>query len=204
MTLQRLFLLLAAILPYAQACAFGPTEFVDRYDPTAHWEVDYESGILWRVTGSATPLSYTVLPQMLTFKSPRIGTARPLFGGDFVIRNRVSLLEEPIIIGPEHHFMGAAASGILEWWDIQRTRCLFFTAGGGMGWLDSKGHQVRGGQGEDFNFNWLAYTGARVSLGRRLSASLGAYFQHVSNRYLNKVNPGLNAVGPMMSLGVHF
>lgn len=203
MTIQRHILLLAALLisPFARA---AETELVDRYDPTEHWEVDYETGVLWRVTGSATPLSYTVLPQLLTFKSPRIGTARPLFGGDFVIRNRVSLLGEPIIVGPEHHFTGAASTGILEWWDIQRTRCLFFTAGGGVGWLDSKGHEVNGGQGEDFNFNWLAYTGARVSLGRRLSASLGAYFQHVSNRYLNKVNPGLNAVGPMMCLGVHF
>jgi len=203
MTTSRLLLLVAALLVFPLARAAGP-ELVDRYDLTEHWEVDYETGVLWRVTGSATPLSYTVLPQLLTFKSPRIGTARPLFGGDFVIRNRVSLLGEPIIVGPEHHFTGAAATGILEWWDIPRTRCLFFTAGGGVGWLDSKGHQVKGGQGEDFNFNWLAYTGARISIGRRLSASLGAYFQHVSNRYLNKVNPGLNAVGPMMSLGVHF
>jgi len=174
------------------------------YDPVQHWELDYESGILWRFTGSATPLSYTVLPQLLTVKSPLVGTVRPFFGGDLVIRNRFSLLMEPIIVGPEHHFVGGSASGILEWWDRQRTRCLFFSSGGGIGWLDSKGHQVKGGQGEDFNLNWFAYGGARIALKKGLSASAGVYFQHISNRYMNPVNPGLNAVGPMLSLGWHF
>jgi hypothetical protein len=30
------------------------------------------------------------------------------------------------------------------------------------------------------------------------------YFQHISNRNMNPVNPGLNAVGPMLSVGWHF
>jgi hypothetical protein len=30
--------------------------------------------------------------------------------------------------------------------------------------------------------------------------SLGLYFQHISNKGLNKVNPGLNALGPTLSL----
>lgn len=174
------------------------------YDPTQRWEVDYETGVIWRVTGDATPLSYTVLPQLLTVKSPLVGTARPFAGGDLVIRNRFSLLVEPIATGPEHHFIGGAASGIMEWWDKRRTRDLFFAAGGGIGWLDSKGHEIRGAQGEDFNLNWLAYTGARMLFRNRLSASVGVYFQHISNRGMNRVNPGLNAVGPMLSVGRHF
>jgi lipid A 3-O-deacylase len=191
-----------ALAPAARAEAVAPSEPV--YDPVQHWEVDYETGILWRVTGSATPLSYTVLPQILTVKSPLVGTIRPFFGGDFVIRNRFSLLVEPISQGPEHHFIGTSASGIMEWWDKARTRSLFFAAGGGIGWLDAQGHRVAGGQGEDFNLNWLAYTGARFMTRRRISASFGAYFQHVSNRNMNRVNPGLNAVGPMLSIGWHF
>ena len=174
------------------------------YDPVQHWEIDYESGVLWRFSGDATPLSYTVLPQLLTVKSPLVGTIRPFFGGDLVIRNRFSLLGEPISMGPEHHFLGGSASGIMEWWDKGRTRSLFFAAGGGIGWLDSKGHQVKGAQGEDFNLNWLAYTGVRLLTRRRMSASAGVYFQHISNRNMNPVNPGLNAVGPMLSVGWHF
>ena len=55
-----------------------------------------------------------------------------------------------------------------------------------------------------FNLTWLAYLGGRVMLKNRLSVSLGLYFQHVSNRYLNHINPGVNAVGPMLSMGWHF
>jgi hypothetical protein len=176
---------------------------VDPYDPTQHWEADYESGLLWRFTGSATPLSYTVLPQELSIKSPLLGVPRPFFGGDLVLRNRFSLLGETIIRGPEHHFIGATASGTFEWWDKKRTGCLFFAAGGGIGWLDSKGHEIRGAQGEDFNFTWLAYGGARIRLRKHFSGSLGIYFQHISNRNLNSVNPGLNAAGPMITLAWH-
>ena len=200
----RLIPLIAAMpfLPFALAQGTG--DMVVQYDPVQHWELDYESGVVWRVTGSATPLAYTVLPQLLTVKSPLIGTTRPLAGGDLVVRSRYSLLVEPIAIGPEHHFIGGSASGIMEWWDKRRTHNLFFSSGGGVGWLDSKGHQVKGAQGEDFNLNWFAYAGARFLFRNRLSASMGVYFQHISNRGMNSVNPGLNAVGPMLSVGRHF
>lgn len=204
MHLARLLSLCAAMSCVSLALADSNAAVAGPYDPTQHWEVDYESGVLWRVTGSATPLSYTVLPQLLTVKSPRIGTARSFAGGDLVIRNRFSLMVEPIAMGPEHHFIGASGSGILEWWDTRRTRALFFASGGGIGWLDSKGHAVKGAQGEDFNLNWLAYPGVRFVLRNGLSGSIGAYFQHVSNRNMNRVNPGLNAVGPMASVGWHF
>jgi len=204
MRLVRLLSLCIAVscLPVARADAGAA--LTAPYDPTQNWEVDYESGVLWRVTGSATPLTYTVLPQMVTIKSPLVGVPRTYSWGVLVIRNRFSLLAEPIAVGPEHHFLGGTASGILEWWDTRRTRALFFAAGGGIGWLDSKGHQTAGAQGEDFNLTWLAYPGVRLLFRDRLSASMGVYFQHISNRYLNRVNPGLNAVGPMLSMGWHF
>jgi hypothetical protein len=193
---------LARGLRAGDANGTGPVTMAD--DPVRHWEVAGESGVLWRVTGSATPLSYTVLPQILTVKSPLVGTIRPLAGGDFVVRNRFSLLVEPITAGPEHHYLGASASGLLEWWNHRRTCALFLASGGGIGWLDSKGQRVAGAQGENFNFNWLVYPGVRCIWNRSLSASLGAYFQHVSNSGFNKVNPGLNAIGPMLSLGWRF
>jgi lipid A 3-O-deacylase len=204
MRLLRLMTLCAAAawIPFARADT--AQALAAPYDPTEHWEVDYESGVLWRFSGDATPLTYTFLPQMITFKSPLAGKARPFLGGDLVLRNRFSLLGEPISDGPEHHFLGATGSGILEWWDKRRSRCLFFSSGGGIGWLDSKGHEIRGAQGEDFNLTWLAYAGARIMTRGRMSVSAGAYFQHVSNRYLNRINPGVNAVGPMLSVGWHF
>jgi hypothetical protein len=204
MRLTWLVSLCVVVLSCSRAFADSSAALEVPYDPVQHWEIDYESGVLWRFSGDATPLAYTILPQMLTFKSPLVGTIRPFFGGDLVIRNRFSLLGEPISMGPEHHFLGGSASGIMEWWDHRRTRALFFAAGGGIGWLDSKGHQVKGAQGEDFNLNWLAYTGVRLMTRKRMSASAGVYFQHISNHGMNPVNPGVNAVGPMLSVGWHF
>jgi hypothetical protein len=204
MHLARLVSLGVALSCAPLALADGAAAPAAPYDPTQNWEVNYESGVLWRFTGDATRLAYTLEPQLLTLETPLVGTPRNYDSVDVVLRSRFSLLLEPISMGPEHHFIGASASGIMEWWNKRRTGCLFFSAGGGIGWLDSKGHQVSGGQGEDFNLNWLAYTGVRVFSRNRLSGSVGAYFQHVSNHGMNSVNPGLNAVGPMMSVGWHF
>jgi len=158
MRVARLIPLFLAIVFSCRAGAEESAALAAPYDPTEHWEVDYETGLLWKFSGDATPLSYTFLPQILTFKSPRVGTARPFFGGDLVMRNRFSLLGEPIIAGPEHHFIGGSASGIMEWWDKPRTRALFFASGeASAGWTARATRS--GGQGEDFNLNWLAYAG---------------------------------------------
>ena len=136
-------------LPFARAD--GEATLVAPYDPTQHVEMDYESGVLWRVTGSGTPLTYTLLPQIISVKGPMNGDARTFAWGVLVIRNRFSFLYEPIAIGPEHHFVGATASGVLECWNTRRNLGFFFSSGGGFGWLDSKGHQIKGAMGEDFN-----------------------------------------------------
>jgi lipid A 3-O-deacylase len=172
-------------------------------DPIDRWELSYETGILWSAGARATPLEYVVLPQLITLKTPKV-SRRAFAGGDLVLRSRFSLLLEPIIQGPEHSYLGASASGCLEWWTPSRTTCLFFASGGGLGWMDSKGYAVKGGQGQDLNFNWLVYLGGKYQRGERFSATLGVYYQHVSNTGLDEVNPGLDAVGPMFSVGWSF
>ena len=172
-------------------------------DPLDRWEVDFETGVLWKVGGGATPLDYVVMPQILSLKTPAVAQWA-FFGGDLVMRSRFSLLIEPIVKGPESHYIGASASGILEWWDQARTRSLFFSSGGGLGGMDSKGYEVKGAQGQDLNFNWFIYSGARFRGGERWTASVGVYFQHISNTGLDEVNPGLNSLGPMLSVGWDF
>ena len=124
MNIARLLSLCLAIFCASLARADGTETLVAPYDPVQHWEIDYESGLIWRFSGDATPLSYTLEPQILTVKSPLVGTVRPFFGGDLVMRNRFSLLVEPISMGPEHHFIGTSASGDMEWWDRARTLSL--------------------------------------------------------------------------------
>lgn len=185
--------------PLAPSVAPAPAP----YDPIEHWEIDFETSALWGFGRDASPLDYTFLPQMLTVKTHYI-FKKPFAGGDITLRNRFTLLGEPIVEGPESYFIGAAAGGSLEWWNTARSFSVFFSAGGGAGWMDSKGYEIPGGQGQDFILNWYVHTGVRWMLADRLSASLGAYFQHVSNGGQDDVNPGVNALGPTLGLGWHF
>jgi len=161
------------------------------------------SGILWKVGGGATPLTYRLLPQILSVRCPPI-RQWPLAGGIVTYSTRLSLLVEPIIAGPETYFIGTAAAGYLDWRDPSGKFTLFFAGGGGFGWMDSKGYQVKGAQGQDFNLNWLLNLGLRVRTRSNWRWSAGLYFQHISNRNMDKVNPGLNALGPTFGLSRQF
>ncbi|WP_438483008.1 acyloxyacyl hydrolase [Oleiharenicola lentus] len=167
------------------------------------WEVEFESGVLWKVGGGATPLSYTLLPQIISFKIPPI-TERPWAGGTFVFRSRFSLLLEPIVRGPESYYVGAAAAGEIEWRSKYERFTGFFSSGGGFGWMDSQGYEMPGGQGQDFNLNWLIHAGVRFRTAHDWRVSVGLYFQHISNRGMDKINPGLNALGPTLGLSRKF
>lgn len=168
-----------------------------------HYEFDYESGLLWKVGGGATPLSYRMLPQLLTMKLPADAHWK-VGAGTLVLRPRYSLVAEPIVYGPERYFFGITASGSLEYWDASQHFCLFFSSGGGAGVMHSKGKIIKGGQGEDFNLTWLIYSGLRYRFSDTMNAGASVYFQHISNGGLDKVNPGVNAIGPMLSLGWQF
>jgi hypothetical protein len=167
------------------------------------YEWDYTTGVLWKVGGGATPLTYVLLPQIISLKIPPV-TERPFAGGTLVLRSRFSLLIEPITRGPERSFLGAAAAGELEWRNPSDRFRGFLASGGGFGWINSKGHEIAGGQGQDFNLNWLVHAGVRCRMRNDWLFSAGVYFQHISNRGMDRVNPGLNAVGPTLGLARRF
>jgi len=170
-------------------------------EPPYEWEV--ATGLLWKVGGGATPLTYLIVPEIISLKIPPV-SERPWLGGTLVLRSRFSLLLEHVVRGPENYFVGLAAAGELEWRHPSGRFDVFFASGGGFGWLDSKGYDVVGGQGQDFNLNWLIATGVRYRTSSGWRWSAGAYFQHISNRGMNKVNPGLNVLGPTLSLSRRF
>jgi hypothetical protein len=123
-----------------------------------------------------------------------------LAGGTLIHRVGLSLLVEPIVTGPESYFIGTAAAGCLEWHAPSKRYSLLFAGGGGFGWMDSKGHEIEGAQGQNFNLNWLLNFGMRANTLSGWQWTASVYFQHISNRNMNKINPGLNAVGPMVGL----
>ena len=168
-------------------------------DPMDQWGVELHTSALMKIGDSATPLDYTFLAQMLIFKSPQ-HFHRKLGSGDFFYRVRTTLLLEPIVRGPESYFVGVAFSPSLEWRSAARDFTGFFSAGGGVGWMDARGHQIAGAQGQDFNLNWFIHSGGSYHWSPQLSGSLGVYFQHLSNGGMNKINPGVNALGPTLGL----
>ena len=82
----------------------------DSAPPATRYDWDVSSGVLWKVGGGATPLSYTLVPLIISLKIPPI-SERPWAGGILMLRSRFSLLIEPIVRGPEHSFVGTAAAG---------------------------------------------------------------------------------------------
>jgi lipid A 3-O-deacylase len=190
-------LFVAGLLRCAQGAEQGQSPGELRY------ELEVMQGLLWKVGGGATPLTYLLVPQIISLKIPPV-TERPWMGGTLVLRSRFSLLLEPIVRGPENYYVGLAAAGELEWRHPSGRFDAFFASGGGFGWMDSRGYVVKGAQGEDFNLNWLIHTGVRYRTHAGWVWSAGAYFQHISNRGLNKINPGLNVLGPTLALSHRF
>lgn len=201
-------LILLSLLLFAGLAAADPAVAQKRIDlskalvPAAPepWEttdVSFETGVIWEITQS-TPLDYTVLPQMLTFRSPHLRAWGLGDGSALVLRSRLSFLGEAILEGPESYFFGFHGSPSLEWWNAGRDLAVLYSVGGGVGFLDSTA--VEGGHGQDFNFNWFMQLALRHRLREGLYLQYGAYFQHTSNRGLDERNPGLNALGPMVGL----
>ena len=179
----------------------GPS--VAPYDPLEHWEIGYETALLWSFGGNATPLNYVFLPQIITIKT-RPALDFKLGDGRLVVRNRVSFLGEAIVEGPESYFFGVTGGASIEWWNQARTFSVFLSAGGGVGVLDARGYEVTGGQGQDFNLTWYVHSGLRYRFSEHVSASLGVYYQHISNHGQDKVNPGVDALGPTLGVTWHF
>lgn len=186
-------------------CTIAPAaETLEPNLPAAkRWPVEIMSGVLWKIGGSATPLTYTLTPLIITMRCPVI-SQWPLAGGTLIYSTRLSFLLEPIVNGPETYFIGTAAAGYLEWYNASKSYSCFFAGGGGFGWMDSRGHEIVGAQGQDFNLNWLLNLGLRVNTHNGWKWTAGLYFQHISNRNMDKINPGLNALGPMLGLSWMF
>jgi len=198
----RAFATEPALATNATEPAASPDPVVTGPEPVRYeWEV--MTAVLWKVGGGATPLTYRLMPQIISLRIPPINE-HPLAGGRLIFRSRFSLLLEPIVRGPEDYFFGVAAAGELQWRDATDRFGCFFASGGGFGWMNAKGQRIAGAQGQDFNFNWLIHGGLSYRTREAWEWSVGLYFQHISNRNLNHVNPGLNALGPTVGLSRRF
>lgn len=168
------------------------------------WETDsveLNVGYLFKIT-NVTPLDYEVMTTALSFKLPLM-RQWDFAGGDLILRTRIDLIADYIVVGAENYYFGFSGSPSFEWWNKPRTFSLFFAIGGGVGTVDST-NAVVGGQGQDFTFNWFAHLGAKHRIKENMMFHYGVFFHHLSNRGMDSINPGLNTIGPMIGLTYEF
>ncbi len=173
----------------------------DRPVPWAGWSAGVDVGALWRVTDN-TSQDYFLAPAVLSLRGPA-HLEWEFAGGTLVTRARINLLGELIADGPESYYLGWSASPSIEYWFPGEHSSLFFSIGGGSGWIDSN-PDVDGAQGRDYTYNWFMHGGLRQRIGDRADLSVGFFFQHFSNRGATDPNPGLDALGPMVGLSWDF
>ena len=167
--------------------------------PHEQWALDLWGGSMWSFGSRATPLDYTLLSALPSVRTPS-HLRWSLGDGDLVVRARFGLLLQPIIEGPESYFLGVIGGPSIEWWSPNHKTALLLSAGGGVGWLDSRGQEIEGAQGQDFNLTWYAMTGIEHRFGENWGVMAGAWYQHISNGGMAAPNPGIDAIGPMIGV----
>jgi len=183
-------LIKAALLLVALAAVSGADETGGSPWQTA--ALNIESGVLWQI-GTGTPFDYRLIPTQLSWRSAEFRGRSFADGSRLVLRHRLTLIGTLVRNGPESRYVGFAGSPSLEWWDRTGTWSLFTGAGGGCGWIDSRG--IKGGQGQDFTLNWFIRGGVEIFTARNGRLSAGLMYQHLSNGGQTAPNPGIDALG---------
>lgn len=166
------------------------------------WEWTLESGWLSQV-GNNTDAEYEIIPTQLTLRSPVVWTWwSDDSGAQLIVRSRYSMLYETIIQGPEDYHLGFNAAPSIEYWPAAGSTSLFFSIGGGAGWINSAGGPD--GQGQDLTFNWFMHLGLRQRVSAQASLLAGIYFIHHSNLGMTDPNPGIDALGLTLGVGWTF
>ncbi|MCX6950837.1 MAG: acyloxyacyl hydrolase [Verrucomicrobia bacterium] len=156
-----------------------------------------ESGVLWEV-GTGTPFPYRLLQTQLSWRSAEFLGRELGDGSRLSLRHRLTLLGAVVQNAPEAHYVAFSGSPSLEWTNRGGTRTLFAGAGGGFGFIDSRG--IKGGQGQDFTLNWFARGGMEQALSTQVRLTAAVMFQHLSNGGQTKPNPGVDALGFMLGV----
>jgi len=157
--------------------------------------IGLESGVLWQV-GNNTPFPYRMLQTQISWRSAEV------FGRAFsdrtrlLVRHRFTLIGTAVQGGPESRYVAFSASPSIEYWNAAGSNCLFTSAGGGAGLIDSR--EIKGGQGQDFTLNWFARAGIERVASRHWRLSAAVMFQHLSNGGQTNPNPGIDVLGFML------
>lgn len=138
------------------------------------------------------PLDYYLATQIVSVRYRLTDT-----GGPGPLRGNLGIsagfLGSAIVRGPESFYAGYVMG--LRYTFVPRNLALkpYVEVRGGVGWTDSQ--DFRYAQQQDLTFTYLLGVGVCYDLGPRLSVTLGALDQHISNAYLTRPNYGFDSVG---------
>ena len=175
------------------ALAAAPAARAQVPHPADRWEFALEAGYLAKVRNNS-PHDYRIAPVQVAWRSPALWDLwRSPAGARLTVRNRVALVAEAIVRGPEDHYFAVSGAPVFELWTADRRSAAFFEIGGGVGFIDSRG--VAGGQGQDLSFNWYTQGGVRRQLTEDFALTASLYFTHHSNLGMTSPNPGIDVLG---------
>lgn len=161
--------------------------------PADHWEMAVEVGYLTKIKHNS-PLNYVIAPTQVAWRGP---AAFDLWQGEngarLAVRNRLAVVAETFIKGPEDYYIAFAGAPTFELWSADQKNALFYEIGGGVGLTNAK--HVDGGQGQNLAFNWFTQLGVRHQLTKTLAITGSRYFTHHSNQGMTTPNPGIDVIG---------
>ena len=182
------------------ACLVAVPAQAQAMHPADRWEYALEAGYLAKVRNNS-PHDYRIAPFQVAWRSPAMFDLWSAPDGRrLTVRNRVAVVAEAIVRGPEDHYFAVSGAPVFELWSADRRTAGFFEIGGGFGFINSKG--VAGGQGQDLAFNWYTQGGLRRQLDERTAITGALYFTHHSNLGMTDPNPGIDVLG--LNVGVVF
>jgi hypothetical protein len=141
---------------------------------------------------NTSPIDYKLSTQLLSLRYQLTSPSGPSFlRGNWEISG--ILIGSVIFEGAESYFVGLG--GGLRYYFVQpRARLApFLEARGAAGFTDSRGYKYA--QQQDFTFCYILGAGLRYDLNQRLSLTVSAIDQHLSNAYLTRPNYGFDSVG---------
>ena len=178
---------------FALAMLAGMPARAQAVHPADRWEYAIEAGYLAKVKNNS-PFDYRIAPFQLAWRSPSMTDLwRSPEGARLTFRNRVAVVAEAIMGGPEHHYFAITGAPVFELWTADARTAGFFEIGGGAGFTNSKG--VPGGQGQDLAFTWYTQGGLRRQLNNDFALTAAVYFTHHSNLGMTDPNPGIDVLG---------
>ena len=185
---------IALLMALATAAPYG----LAQQHASDKWELGVETGYLKKVKHNS-PLDYVIAPTQLVWRSPAMFDLWQGAGGARLrVRNRIAIVAERFVHGPEDYYFAFAGAPSFELWSADQKTALFYEIGGGAGFLNSK--NVPGGQGQDLAFNWFTQLGVRRQLNNKVALTGAAYFTHHSNLGMTNPNPGIDVFGYNLGL----